>query len=528
MTSRYDLDATGVATLTLDGDGAVNVINDATINAFEERLTAALSDDAVKGAIVGSTKAGFLAGGDLDVLYEACLEAAAVAPEHRPVRARKIYDEIMPMHRLLRRMETSGKPIVAVIEGAALGGGFELCLACHHRIAIDTPAVQIGLPEVLLGLMPNAGGTQRLPRLIGSEKALPLLIDGTKLDAQAAADLGLVELAGSADAAVARARAWIADHPEAAQPWDMRGFRVPGGKPSDLSAMEVYEVANVTLRRDWYGSAPARKAILSAAYEGLHVTLDEALPVEAAFFADLAMDPQTVATLEVAAATPARLRRTARRTALPLLKINATGPLGAELHARAERRGVSMDRTTEGGVALIVHDGAKTYRLWENGNGANDDRDAVAALFTTDAGFAVAEVSYTDAPPQPLLTALAGLGIAPIAVRRAGGRSFTQRLSAALSRRAEELAADGAPPHMLHRARRLARFRGAVTPPQDTDHAESEGTTLSVAAMAASLTEALVSEMRQAVSNNDVAGPAEARLLAVAGCGAPATIATTP
>ncbi|MEM8987968.1 MAG: enoyl-CoA hydratase/isomerase family protein [Pseudomonadota bacterium] len=524
MTENHEPHADGVVTIILDTEGDINVISDAAMAGFEERLTAALSDDAVKGIIIASAKRDFLAGGDLDVLYKACTEAAAAKPEEKSEHAQKIYDQIMPLQHLLRRMETSGKPVVAIMEGAALGGGFELCLACHHRIAVNTPSVSIGLPEVLLGLMPNAGGTQRLPRLIGAQKALPLLMDGVKLDAGAAADLGLVDLAASAEDAFSQARTWIAAHQPAVQPWDARGFRPPGGKPNDLSAMQTFAFANITLRRDWYGASPARKAILRAVYEGLHITLDEALPVEAAFFAELAFNPLTVSNLDVTAATPARLRRSARAGTAPALEINPAGPLGAELRKRAKERGLTFGITKEEGVALIVKDGAP-YRLYDTIKDGLGAHDAIGRLYQTDAGFAVAEVGYGKTAPGPVLAALAHLGVAPVAARRTEGQSFTERLTAALSRRTETLAAEGASAHMLHRARRAAGLRGAETADTLKTANATDASNLSVSAMAAELRAAITSEIQRAVANQDIAELSQARLLAVLGCGAPPTIA---
>src|SRR6185369_1263551 len=170
------VDPAGVAVITWDLPGrSMNVLDARSIEDFRVAVEQVLSDATVKGVVVTSGKKAFLAGADLST----STDMAPDSDEPVPVKARRIFDEVMILQNLYRRLETGGKPFVAAINGTALGGGFELCLACHHRIAADVPGLRVGLPEGSIGLLPGAGGTQRTLRMLGIERALPLLLDGT-------------------------------------------------------------------------------------------------------------------------------------------------------------------------------------------------------------------------------------------------------------------------------------------------------------------------------------------------------------
>src|SRR5690606_3038694 len=211
----YKIDADGIATLTWNvADRPMNVLNAASIAAFDAAVKRAIGDAGVKGVIVTSSRPEFVAGGDLDLIRTIRTpEEAFAAPG--------------PVSATLRLLETSGKPFVAAINGTALGGGLEICLACHRRIVADDPKIQLGLPEVTLGLLPAAGGTQRLPRMIGIKNALPYLLEGRKVAPAAALAAGIVDEVVPADQLLERARAWLlAEGAQAAtKPWDAKGFK---------------------------------------------------------------------------------------------------------------------------------------------------------------------------------------------------------------------------------------------------------------------------------------------------------------
>jgi 3-hydroxyacyl-CoA dehydrogenase/enoyl-CoA hydratase/3-hydroxybutyryl-CoA epimerase len=188
----------------------------------------------------------------------------------------------------LRTLETLGKPVVAAINGAALGGGWEICLACHHRVALDNPAVQLGLPEVTLGLLPGGGGVVRMVRMLGIEKALPYLLEGKKVRPQQALQAGLIDaLATDREDLLAKARAWILANPVAVQRWDVKGYQIPGGTPSSPKVAQMLAIAPSILRSKTQGTMPAPEKILCAAVEGAQVDFDTAHLIETRYFTEL-------------------------------------------------------------------------------------------------------------------------------------------------------------------------------------------------------------------------------------------------
>ncbi|MCP8707609.1 enoyl-CoA hydratase/isomerase family protein, partial [Streptomyces sp. AC04842] len=225
-TIRWEQDDTGVVTLVLDDPGqSVNTMNAAFIDSLEA-VTARLAEqrDSVRGVIVASAKKSFFAGGDLHDLISVT-----------PATAGASYVAGMRVKRALRVMETLGKPVVAALNGAALGGGYEIALACHHRVALDAPGTKVGCPEVTLGLLPGGGGVTRTVRMFGVTEALrKVLLEGTQYGAARALENGLVdEIVSDPDELLSRARAFIDAHPESAQLWDAPGHRIPGGTPSN-------------------------------------------------------------------------------------------------------------------------------------------------------------------------------------------------------------------------------------------------------------------------------------------------------
>ena len=221
-TIQYTVDNDGIATLMLDLPGkSMNVLCDELISDLSACIEKVAADEAIKGAIIASAKkTGFVAGADLTEL---------VTAYDRGVTVQEGYGWSKTLSDVFRRMETCGKPFAVAINGLALGGGLELCLACHYRVMTDDPRAKLGFPEVTIGLLPGAGGTQRLPRLIGSEKALGVIVQGKQLKPQAALDLGVVHEIAPVDELLERARTWLLETPNPIAPWDVKGFRIPGG-----------------------------------------------------------------------------------------------------------------------------------------------------------------------------------------------------------------------------------------------------------------------------------------------------------
>ncbi|MCB9746694.1 MAG: enoyl-CoA hydratase/isomerase family protein [Alphaproteobacteria bacterium] len=270
----------GIATLTLAMPGKVNKINPTYGALLNAGLDAALGLDGLKGIILASGHKDFCVGADLDVIY-ATRDAAA------------ILQTVSQLNALYRRLETCGVPVVAALTGSALGGGYELALSCHHRIALNDPRIQLGLPEVSLGVIPGAGGTQRLPRLIGLQPALELIGQGKIVRAPKALGAGLVDaLAEDRDALMEMARAWIAANPRAKQPWD-QGGKLPGGvQPGSEMARQLFVGASAFLFKKTAGAFPAAEAALKAIQHGTKLSFERGLEVESRAFAHLATSDQ--------------------------------------------------------------------------------------------------------------------------------------------------------------------------------------------------------------------------------------------
>lgn len=276
---RYEKGQDGIVVLTLDMPGqSANTMNSVyreAMAATVERLEA--EKDSLAGVVIISAKKTFFAGGDLNELIK-------VDKAH----AKEFYDSVLVLKAQLRRLETLGKPVVAAINGAALGGDWEICLACHYRVALDDKSVQLGLPEVTLGLLPGGGGVVRMVRMLGLEKALPYLLEGKKVRPQQALQAGLVnELAADRDELLAKSRAWILANPDAKQPWDNKAYQIPGGTPSSPKVAQMLAIAPSILRSKTQGCFPAPEKILCAAVEGAQVDFDTAHLIETRYFTEL-------------------------------------------------------------------------------------------------------------------------------------------------------------------------------------------------------------------------------------------------
>jgi 3-hydroxyacyl-CoA dehydrogenase/enoyl-CoA hydratase/3-hydroxybutyryl-CoA epimerase len=270
----YERDCDGIVTLTMDDPAqSANTMNETYVSAMTAAVDRLYAErDEVTGVIVTSAKTTFFAGGDLPLM-------SRVTPDDAPALMRML----TTIKRDLRRLETYGRPVVAAINGAALGGGLEIALACHYRIALDAPGTRIGFPEVTLGLLPGAGGVTRTVRLLGLAPALTTwLLTGRRFRAAEARDNGLVSSVADAWPQVLRlAREWIAANPGAAQPWDQPGYRMPGGTPSAPKLAAQLPAFAATLRQQLKGNRlPAPEAILATAVEGAQVDVETAELIE--------------------------------------------------------------------------------------------------------------------------------------------------------------------------------------------------------------------------------------------------------
>jgi 3-hydroxyacyl-CoA dehydrogenase / enoyl-CoA hydratase / 3-hydroxybutyryl-CoA epimerase len=267
---------TGISVITWDvPNSPVNIKNREAIVAFSEAVAAAIGNSAVKGVIITSAKKDFISGGDLDELRRVRTPAEAAAL-------------VGDIGQCLRRLETCGKPFVAALNGSAMGGGLEVALACHRRIAVDDPALRLAFPEVTLGLIPGAGGTQRLPRLIGIASSMPLLMEGRPVNAREALKLGLIDEIVDRASLMDAARRWIGCAPEPVQPWDRKTFAIPDFHPQSPEGRNFFSAAWPALRRRTMVADIAPGAILQVLHHGLERGIDAGLRIEAMHFAAVA------------------------------------------------------------------------------------------------------------------------------------------------------------------------------------------------------------------------------------------------
>jgi 3-hydroxyacyl-CoA dehydrogenase / enoyl-CoA hydratase / 3-hydroxybutyryl-CoA epimerase len=322
-TIQFSVGADGVAVAMIDVvDRSMNVVTPQ----FEADLAAvieqAAADPAIKGLVITSGKAnGFIAGGDL-------LDFVGVYGRDSVT---EVFERAHRWNVLYRRLETFGKPVACAINGVALGGGFELALACHFRVLSEDRKAVVGFPEVTVGLLPGAGGTQRLPRLIGIAAALPLLLEGKALTPKQAVDIGLVHALLPSDALQAAATAWVLANPAARQPWDVKGFTVPGGVGCLAPhAVESFQSGTSRIAQKTQRNYPAPPAILSCVFEGTQVPIDTALRIESKYFARLltgAVARNLMRTLFIHKGAADRLAR--RPAGVPTHRARRIGVVGA-------------------------------------------------------------------------------------------------------------------------------------------------------------------------------------------------------
>jgi 3-hydroxyacyl-CoA dehydrogenase/enoyl-CoA hydratase/3-hydroxybutyryl-CoA epimerase len=289
---KIETDADGVALVSFDVPGrSMNTLTFEVISELGELVEQIKSDPAIKGVVITSGKTtGFCAGADLGDIG-----AGLSAAGQDAAGLEAAYDAAFKLQAAYRALETCGKPVAAAINGLAMGGGFELTLACHRRFVADDPKVQLGLPEIKVGLFPGGGGTQRLPRLIGAQAALMAISEGKSFRPQEAKSAGLVHEVCAPGQLIEAAKAWVRGGPRAVQPWDESGFKIPGGGPFHPQGIQVFLMGNALLRKQSYGNYPAVVNMMRAVYEGLQLPMDSALRVETRYFVKTLGTPEAKA-----------------------------------------------------------------------------------------------------------------------------------------------------------------------------------------------------------------------------------------
>ena len=326
-----ETDADGIALVTWDmKDKSMNVFTVEVMDEIEQILEATTSDEAVKGVVFTSGKSSFSGGADLTMIkgmFSMLTEEKAKDPQ---AAVRKLFDAAGRMSQLFRRIETCGKPWVSAINGVCMGGAFELSLACHGRVAANSKAVKIALPEVKVGIFPGAGGTQRVPRLANAQDALQMMTTGQNLTASRAKAMNLVHQVVEPDQLIPAAKQMIKDGLKPVAPWDEKGFKVPGGGVWTPAAAQLFPAAPAILRRETAGNYPGALAILKCVYEGLQLPFDTALKVEQRYFTQILQTTEAFSMIRSLFVSMQELGKGARRPAgVPKTEIKKVGVVGA-------------------------------------------------------------------------------------------------------------------------------------------------------------------------------------------------------
>src|ERR1700761_82704 len=370
---RVETDADGIALVTWDIPGrSMNVLDETTNTELEEIVKQTTADAAVKGVVVTSGKEAFSAGADLSMLEGMNHRYSELLKEKGEVAANQmLFDASRKSSLVFRGIETSGKPWVAAINGLALGGAFELTLACHYRVAAQNPKTRVGLPEVKVGLFPGAGGTQRVPRIVSPQDAMQLLLKGEAINLDRAKALKLVDVVVPAADMIKVAKDWIKAGGKAVAPWDEKGFKLPGGPVYSKAGMMMFPAGNAIYRRETFDNYPAARAVMQCVYEGLQLPIDAALRVESRYFTQILRSKEAAAMIRSLFLSMQELNKGARRpqgvppTKVKKLAVIGAGFMGASVGYVSARAGID--------VVLIDRDQASADKGKAHAQGVIDD-----------------------------------------------------------------------------------------------------------------------------------------------------------
>ncbi len=396
-----ETDADGIALVTWDmPDRSMNVFTEEVMDELSAIVDQVAGDAAIKGAVITSGKDSFSGGADLTMLQK-MLGLFHKEKARDPDKAiRLLFDNAGRMSQLFRKLETCGKPWVSAINGTCMGGAFEMSLACHGRVAADSDGVRMALPEVKVGIFPGAGGTQRVPRLTNAQDALQMLTSGQNLSPQRAKAMGLIHAVAEPAKLVEAAKAMIAAGLKPVQPWDEKGFKLPGGPVYSAAGANLWPPAIAILRRETYGNYPAAAAILKCVYEGLLVPFDTGLKIEQRYFTQIMQSKEATAMIRSLFVSLQELNKGARRpegvapTKFKKIGVIGAGFMGAGIAYVTAKAGIPVvliDRDMPSAEKGKAHSAALMDGLVKKGRAKPEEKEKLLSLITPSDDYAALE-----------------------------------------------------------------------------------------------------------------------------------------
>jgi 3-hydroxyacyl-CoA dehydrogenase/enoyl-CoA hydratase/3-hydroxybutyryl-CoA epimerase len=396
---KLDTDSDGIALVTWDMPGkSMNVFDESVMAELDAIIDQTAADATVKGVVITSAKEFFCAGADINMLEAIARRyAEMVRAQGEDAAIAQLFNESRKLSQLFRKLETNGKPWVAAINGTALGGGLELCLSCHHRVASENAKTRLGLPEVKIGIFPGAGGTQRVPRMMPPADALQFLLKGEQLRLDRAKAIKLIDAVVPPAELIKTAKDWIKAGGKGVAPWDVQGFKLPGGLVYSKAGMMTFPAANAIYRRETYDNYPGARAIMQCVYEGLQLPIDLGLRVESRYFASVLRSPEAAAMLRSIFVSMQELNKGARRPEdVPPTQIGTVGIIGAGfmgagiayVSALAGLQVILIDRDQEAADKGKAHIHKTMTDQINKGRAKVAERDALLARIKTSGDYA--------------------------------------------------------------------------------------------------------------------------------------------
>jgi 3-hydroxyacyl-CoA dehydrogenase / enoyl-CoA hydratase / 3-hydroxybutyryl-CoA epimerase len=395
---KFETDADGIALVTWDIPGrSMNVLDETSTNELEQIVKQTSADAAVKGVVITSSKEAFCAGADLSMLEGMNRAYAKALKDQGEIATNQmLFDQSRRFSLVLRSIETSGKPWAAAINGLALGGGFEITLACHYRVAAENPKTRLGLPEIKVGLFPGAGGTQRVPRLVPPQDAMTILLKGDPVAIEKAKQLNLIHAIVPASDLIKAAKDWIKGGGKAIAPWDDKNFKLPGGPVFSKAGMMMFPAGNAIYRRETFDNYPAARAVMQCVYEGLQLPIDAALRVESRYFTQVLRSKEAAAMIRSLFLSMQELNKGARRpqnvppTKVKKLAVIGAGFMGASVGYVSARAGIEVvliDRDQASADKGKAHAQTVIDDLIKKGRAKEGDRDAILSRISATADY---------------------------------------------------------------------------------------------------------------------------------------------